>query len=112
MNIVELLNRAVENCPSKLKAATALGIRRQTLDHWLFGMYTPDPWEYSRRIARFLCDYGEVDIDEATVALLILEKKGVSADLLRAIGERAASAPARDIPGKRDRRHLVSLIAA
>lgn len=99
MDIVELLGEAVSNSPSKIKAAAELEVSRQTLDHWLGGLYLPDPWEYSRRIAQFLCDYGVGDIDEATVALLILEKKGVSTDLLRAIGERAASAPARDIPG-------------
>lgn len=88
MDITKLLTEAVERFPSKVQAAKALEVSRQTLDHWLGGLYVPDPWDHSRKIAEFLNSQG-IEVEEADVALALLERKGISPELLRRIGERA-----------------------
>lgn len=98
MDITQLLKEAVASVGSKKRAAELMGITRPTLDTWLGGLYVPDPWDHSRRISEFLMSQG-IDADQPTVAVLLLEEKGVDTAFLRAIGERAATVSNRAKPG-------------
>lgn len=72
MTVRELLNEALESRVggNKSEAARQLGITRQTLDHWLHGVYDPD-LKYARAIADLT---GET---EAKVLAMMLSDRGI-----------------------------------
>ncbi len=82
MTIAEMLREIVENGVEKTVLARRLGVSRQTLDHWLGGLYVPEPWDKRRRTK-----VAEVTgRPESYILFTILQQKGVEASELRSIG--------------------------
>jgi transcriptional regulator with XRE-family HTH domain len=82
MTIAELLRRKIPNEVNKSEAARELDISRQTLDHWLGGIYTPE-LEKREELAEF------TGLDPAYILAVILVEKGVEPSEFKGLAEHA-----------------------